>query len=106
MSIESIGLLSAIFGTVVGCVGTGYGVHASMSAADTPERKEFIRKVGFYGVSAMFVLLFAVVLSAHSRLPGWVFMAALTTWFVLLGPAILLINRAYAKMGPDQASAS
>lgn len=102
MSVETLGLLSAFFGTVVGCVGTGYGVHASMKNADTPERKEFIRKVGFYGVSALFVLLFAVVLSSTGMLPDWVYMMAVMVWFILLGPAIMLINRAYAKMGPAQ----
>lgn len=106
MGVEALGVLSAIFGTVVGCVGTGYGIHASMKNADTPARKEFIRKVGFYGVSALFVLLFAVVLSSVGMLPDWVYMAAVMTWFILLGPAILLINRAYAKMGEPQASVS
>ena len=106
MAVETLGMLSAFFGTVVGCVGTGYGVHASMQNADTPERKEFIRKVGFYGVAALFVLLFAVVLSSVGMLPYWVYMTALMIWFILLGPAILLINRAYAKMGDAQASAS
>jgi len=106
MGMETMGILTAMFGVVIGFVGTGYGVHASMANADTPARKEFVRKVGFYGVSALFVLLFAVVLSANGMLPNWVFMGALMIWFLLLGPAILLINRAYARMAPDQASAS
>ena len=87
-------------------VGTGYGVHASIKNADTPERKEFVRKVGFYGAAALFVFLFAVVLSSSGMLPNWVVPFAVLAWFTLMGPVIFLVNRAYAKMGEAQASAS
>ena len=99
---ELLGYFAAFFGIVVGCVGTGYGVHASIQNADTPERKEFIRKVGFYGVAALFVFLFAVVLSGVGMLPNWVVQLAVIAWFALMGPVIFLVNRSYAKMGKTE----
>lgn len=99
MDSATIGILCATFGALVGCIGTGYGVHASIQNADTPERKEFVRKVGVYGVSALFVLMFAIVLAGNGMLPFWIIQAAMVAWFLLLGPVILMINHAYAKMG-------
>jgi len=96
---SAIGFLCGIFGALIGCIGTGYGVHASIRNADTPERKEFIRKVGFYGVSALFVLMFIIVLAGNGLLPFFVVQAAIVAWFLLLGPAILLVNHTYARMG-------
>lgn len=96
---SAIGFLCGILGALVGCIGTGYGVHASIQIADSPERKEFVRKVGLYGISVLFVLMFAIVLAGNGMLPFFIVQAALVTWFIVLGPAILLINHSYTKMG-------
>ena len=43
--------------------------------------------------------MFAIVLAGNGMLPFFVVQAAIVAWFMLLGPAILMINHAYAKMG-------
>ena len=98
----TIGFLGVVFGTVIGCVGTGYGMHASIQAADTPARKELIRKTAFYGSAALFVFMFIVVLALANKLPDWALLTATVTWFALLGPAIFLVNRGYSKLGDPE----
>lgn len=100
----TIGFLGAVFGTVLGCVGTGYGMHASIQNADTPARKELIRKTAFYGSAALFVFMFIVVAALAGKLPDWVLATVTVAWFVLLGPAVFLVNRGYAKLGEPESA--